>query len=236
MAELESLTYRERESECVCVGKQEWSWDWKRKAHRAYPCSARVFLRHCFCMLQLHLSSASSPSFIILQHKVLPQRYRNSCFFQAATENGLLPSTQRHSWTQRECKIGWWMQTFFHAERADHGCHCRGRHCHHFWRQIRIHISRIGCTMSGWGTGEIGLVRSQICITTAAAHHTLLRIHIKLFKRALYVWIIRVEASVALCSTAQCIVNLPSPEPKQRENKPCQCSIRGHNAVTKRLW
>lgn len=58
--------------------------------------SAHARTRVRVCVLQLHLSSASSPSFIILQHKVLPQHYRNSCFFQTATENGLLPGTQRH--------------------------------------------------------------------------------------------------------------------------------------------
>lgn len=78
------------------------------ETQRACLCTAWTLLCYCSCLcaLQLHLSSASSPSFIMRQHKMLPQCYRNSCFFQTAAENGLPAATQRHSWTQRVCKIG----------------------------------------------------------------------------------------------------------------------------------
>lgn len=79
------------------------------------------------CVLQLRPGSIASPSFIILQHKVLPQPYRNSCFFQAATENRLLP---QHTKTPKESvKLEDECKPFFLVERADYGCPCSWRQC-----------------------------------------------------------------------------------------------------------
>lgn len=86
------------------------------------------YVRMRACVLQLQPGSIASPSFIILQHKVLPQPYRNSCFFQAATENRLLP---QHTKTPKESvKLEDECKPFFLVERADYGCHCSWRQCH----------------------------------------------------------------------------------------------------------
>lgn len=79
-------------------------------------------------VLQLQPGSIASPSFIILQHKVLPQPYRNSCFFQAATENRLLPL---HTKTPKESvKLEDECKPFLLVEGADYGCRCSWRQCH----------------------------------------------------------------------------------------------------------
>lgn len=80
-----------------------------------------------------------------------------AAFFRQPRRMACYPCIQRQ---KRECKIGGWMQTFFLAERADHGCHCGSRQRYQVWRQIHIHIGPTICTMRAGG---------QMCTTTAAA-------------------------------------------------------------------